>query len=143
MFVYRACRVHLETVHAIVHEVFQVIHPVFLPGKGFSHRLCQRIFLRNAQVILDAEPKSHVIAHPMQAADKQTVILFLRIARGIPIGFSRKLLVVPFLLGRKVVTFLHPLRFEPEQVARDARLAEAHGIVQDVELIFQHIRTEA
>ena len=29
-------------------------------------------------------------------------------------GFSRKLLIVPFLFSRKIITLLHPLRFEPE-----------------------------
>ena len=114
MFVYRTCRVHLETVYTIIHKVLQMIHPVLLPGKRLHHRLRQRILLRNAQIILDTEPKPHVIPHPMQTADKQPMVFFLRIASRIPISFSRKLLIVPFLFSREIITFLHPLRFEPE-----------------------------
>ena len=104
MFVYRTCRVHLETVYTIIHKVLQMIHPVLLPGKRLPHRLRQRILLRNAQIILDTEPKPHVIPHPMQTADKQPMVFFLRIASRIPISFSRKLLIVPFLFSRKIIT---------------------------------------
>ena len=65
MFIYCTCRVHLETVHTIIHKIFQMLHPMLLAGKRLSHRLRQRILLRNAQIILDTEPKSHMIPHPM------------------------------------------------------------------------------
>ena len=65
MFIYCTCRVHLETVHAIIHKIFQMLHPMLLAGKRLSHRFRQRILLRNAQIILDTEPKSHMIPHPM------------------------------------------------------------------------------
>ena len=38
MFVYRTCRVHLETVYTIIHKVLQMIHPVLLPGKRLPHQ---------------------------------------------------------------------------------------------------------
>ena len=143
VFVDRAGGVQLEAVYAVVHEMGQVVHPVFQPGSVFPGSGGQRVLFGDAQVIFFAQPKPQVIAHPMQAADEEAVVLLLRIAGRIPIGFCREQLIVPFLLSREVIAFLHPLGFEPEEVAGYAHIAEPDGIVQDIELVFEHVRSKA
>ena len=77
MFVYRTCRVHLETVYTIIHKVLQMIHPSAPARKEASPiAFANASSSGNAQIILDTEPKPHVIPHPMQTADKQPMVSF-------------------------------------------------------------------
>ena len=143
MVVDGAGRVELESLDALVHKGFQVVHPVLLTGSRASFALSDNVFLGNAQIIFLTEPESEVESHRAELADEQPVVHRLRILILKPVGFRGETVVVPFLLGGEIVTFLHPLRLEPEYVARDIDLAEHRRIVQDVELLFAHIRTEA
>ena len=82
-------------------------------------------------------------AHGAELADEEPVVQGLRELVLKPVRLRGEPVVVPFLLGREVVTLLHPLRLKPEHVARHIELAEAHGVVEDVELLLLHVRAEA
>ena len=142
MFVDCSCRVHLESVHAEVHKGSEVVHPVLLSGLRSALAFSDKVFFGYAEVIFLAKPKTEVISHIAQLPDKQAVVEFLRIFVDFPVWFYGKFLGVEFLFCAEVISFLHPLRLKPEQVARNFRLPEMNGIVEDVPLVFPHIRTE-
>ncbi len=143
MVVDRAGRVELEALDSLVHERLQVVHPVLLAGKLAARAGRDVVLLLDAEVILFAEPEAEVEAHRAELADKEPVADCLRGLVLLPVWFRRELFVVPFLLGREVVALLHPLRLKPENVARHLELAEAYRVVEDVELVLEHIRSEA
>ena len=139
----RSGRIQLESLHTLIHEHGQVIHPMLLAGKLAARALGDDVLLLDAEVILLAEPESEVEAHGAQLADEEAVVHRLRVLILKPVRFRREPVVVPFLLGREVVALLHPLRLKPEHVARHVELAEAHRVVEDVELLLAHVRSEA
>ncbi len=139
----RACRIQLESLHALIHEHGQVIHPVLLAGKLAAGALGDDVLLLDAQVILLAEPEAEVEAHRAKLADEKAVVHRLRVLVLHPVRFRREPIVVPFLLGREVVALLHPLGLKPEHIAWHIELTEVHRVVQNVELLLAHVRPEA
>ena len=139
----RSGRIQLESLNTLIHEHGQVIHPMLLAGKLAARALGDDVLLLDAEVILLAEPESEVEAHGAQLADEEAVVHRLRVLILKPVRLRREPVVVPFLLGREVVALLHPLRLKPEHVARHVELAEAHRVVEDVELLLAHVRSEA
>ena len=142
MLINSTCRVHLESSYTIINELFQMVHPVFLSAFRLSGSPCQPVFFRQTQVIILAKPQTQFESHCLQASGKQLVVFSLLRFVGHPIGFHGKLLIVPFLLCREVVALFHPLRFQPERIARHAHLAEMYGIAENFKHVLQHIRTK-
>ena len=138
-----AGRIQLEAFDAIVQEGLEVVHPVFLTGLGLAVPGCDRIFLGDAEVIFLAEPEAQVEAHVAQLADEEAVVELLGVFVLEPVRLGGEFLEVPLLLRGEVVALFHPLRFQPEDVAGNAQLAEEDRVVQDVPLILAHVGTEA
>ena len=136
-------RIHLETFHTIVQEGFQVIHPVLLARLRPAFARRNLILFGNAQVILLAKPQAQMEAHVAQFSNEKTVVQLLGILVLQPVGFRGEFIKIPTLGRREIVSFLHPLRFQPEYVAGNLQLTEEDGIVQDIPLILTHVRTEA
>ena len=136
-------RIHLETFHTIVQEGFQVIHPVLLARLRPAFARRNLILFGNAKVILLAKPQAQMEAHVAQFSNEKTVVQLLGILVLQPVGFRGEFIKIPTLGRREIVSFLHPLRFQPEYVAGNLQLTEEDGIVQDIPLILTHVRTEA
>ena len=135
-----AGRVHLKALHAKVNERLQVVHPVLLTGRGGTH---EGIFLYYGSVVFLADPQPEMIAEGIEFSDEKVGIvlfgiLFLTVER-----FRGELVVIPTLLGREIVVFVHPLGLQPEDIARDVMLPEAYGIRKDIPLVLTHLRAEA
>ena len=82
-------------------------------------------------------------AHGAELSDKEPVVELLGVLVLHPVRFGGETVVIPAFLSGEVIAFSHPLRLQPEHVARDIYLAEHRRVVEYVELLLTHIRAEA
>ena len=138
-----ACRVHLESAYTIVYEGLEVVHPVLLTALGLTGGACEQVFFGQTEVIVLAEPEAELEAHGLESSGEELEVLALLLLIGHPVGLDGEELVVPLLLGGEVVALFHPLGLQPDEVAGHVHLAEAYGIVEYLEHVFEHVGAEA
>ena len=92
--------------------------------------------------MVDAEPQAKFITQSVQTAQEAPLPFAFGELVLYPIAFGREKFVVPTLLGREVIIFGHPLRLDPQHLARYILAAETEGIIHEFELILLHVATE-
>ena len=72
-------RIQLESLHPLIHESGQMIHPVFFARSVPALAQSDFVLLGDAQVVILAKPEAKMEAHRAQLADEQSVVKLLRV----------------------------------------------------------------